>query len=492
MTERVDTPVRAPAIHPVSTPDPPSSQRERRLEAVIAQYLQAVKAGRAPDRREFLERHWDLTDGLVSFFENEDRVNGLAGFPGARAAVDGRSPQLVRRADSAGERSAGLDFGEFEVLNEIASGGMGIVYKARHKRLKRIVALKTIRHHALGPSDHAIRRLRVEAEVVASLDHPNIVPIYDIGEHCGCPYLILKLIPGGDLERHVPRLANNPRAAARLMARVARTVHFAHMNGVMHRDLKPSNILLDLEGEPHVTDFGLARCIEIESGLTQAGHILGTPSYMAPEQVSGHRDEVTAAVDIYGLGAVLYKLLTGRPPFQAETLYEILRQVREREPTPLRAYNDRIDRDLEAICLKCLEKQPRQRYPSAEALSGDLERWAAGGTISARQLSRWERVGRWYHRNRTDISLSAAFVGLTVIFVLAAVATATVICNYHLAGETPRSVPRTSETRPATNAVTDLRGSLKLQRISDLPELVPLKLSLDFGPELEAEADSQQ
>jgi len=484
--------VRAPAVHPVSTPDPPSSQRERRLDAVIAEYLQAVQSGRAPDRRELLERHWDLTDGLVSFFEKEDRVKCLAGISGPRAAVDGRSPQRVRRADLQAERSAGLEFGEFEVLNEIASGGMGVVYKARHKRLNRIVALKTIRHHALGPGDLAVRRLRVEAEVVASLDHPNIVPIYDIGEHCGCPYLILKLIPGGDLERHVPRLANNPRAAARLMARVARTVHFAHMNGVMHRDLKPSNILLDLEGEPHVTDFGLAKCIEIESDLTQTGHILGTPSYMAPEQVSGRRNLVTAAADIYGLGAVLYKLLTGRPPFQAETLYEMLRQVRECEPTPLRAYNGRVDRDLEAICLKCLEKQPCHRYVSAAALSRDLECWAAGGMISARQLSGWERGGRWYHRNRTVISHSVAFVGLAVIFVLAAVATATVICNDRLADEMPRPVPRRTQTRPATDAVTDLRGSLERQRISDRPAVVPLTLSLDLGPELEAEADSQQ
>ena len=205
------------------------------------------------------------------------------------------------------------------------------------------------------------------------------MPLYEIGEEDGYPFLILKLIPGGDLERHRGRLSRNPRAAVRLMAKVARTVHYAHSHGVLHRDLKPSNILLDLEGAPHVTDFGLARCIETESSLTQSGLIIGTPAYMAPEQAAGSRGELTEAVDVYGLGAVLYKVLTGRPPFQAETMYEILEQVRERMPTSLRQHNRAIDRNLDAICLKCLEKDPSaRRYHSAAALSADLERWLGG------------------------------------------------------------------------------------------------------------------
>ncbi len=184
-----------------------------------------------------------------------------------------------------------LRCGEFEVLNEIACGGMGLVFKARHKRLNRIVALKTIRSGILPSTEETFRRLRFEAEVIASLDHPNIVPLYEVGEHCGRPYLVLKLIPGGDLERHVPRLRKKPRAVARLLARVARTLHYAHLRGVLHCDLKPSNILLDTRGEPHVTDFGLAKFIEAESGMTQSGLILGTPSYMAPEQVSGSAEQ---------------------------------------------------------------------------------------------------------------------------------------------------------------------------------------------------------
>ena len=341
---------------------------------------------------------------------------------------------------------AGL--GQFEVLNEIARGGMGVVYKARHRRLNRVVALKTIRPGLSCSTDVLIRRLRAEAKVVAALDHPNIVPLYEIGEEGGFPYLILKLIPGGDLERHRGRFSSNPRAAVRLMAKVARTVHYAHKHGVLHRDLKPSNILIDLDGAPHVTDFGLARCIEIESSLTQTGVILGTPAYMSPEQASGSPAELTEAVDVYGLGAVLYKLLTGRPPFQAETMYDVLEQVRDRVPSSLRLHNRSVDRNLDAICLKCLEKDPARRYHSAAALSADLERWLAGSPVSARRPSSNGRFSMWFHRNRKDIAFSAILTGLVTVFVLAGIATATIICNYELASG-PRHDPRPLRSFPS-------------------------------------------
>ena len=319
-----------------------------------------LKRDDAPDRREFLDRHWDLSDGLASFFENEDLVKRMAGLPAALARArpchQSRLPPPGNRAEVADSRR----LGPFELLNEIARGGMGVVYKARHRRLNRVVALKTIRPGVSCSTDVLIRRLRAEAKVVAALDHPNIVPLYEIGEEDGYPYLILKLIPGGDLERHRRRLGRNPRAAVRLMAKVARTVHYAHKHGVLHRDLKPSNILIDLEGAPHVTDFGLARCIEIESSLTQSGFILGTPAYMAPEQALGNHGELTEAVDVYGLGAVLYKLLTGRPPFQADTMYEVLEQVREHAPSSLRLHN-RVDRSQP----RChLLEMPRKRARS--------------------------------------------------------------------------------------------------------------------------------
>ena len=426
-------------------------RRERRLNAVIAEYIEAAEAGLAPDRPQFLERHWDLTDGLVSFFENEDRLKLLAGLARPRVGLESWKSHPRRRDGSGAELQASRDFGDFELLSEIATGGMGVVYKARHKRLNRIVALKTIHPGLVRPKDDVVRRLRIEAKVVAALDHPNIVPLYEVGQRRGYPYLILKLITGGDLERHVPRLSRNPRAAARLMAKVARTVQYAHLNGVLHRDLKPSNILLDAQGEPHLTDFGLAKCIETENGLTQTGLILGTPSYMAPEQVLGRGRGTTTAADIYGLGAVLYKLLTGRPPFQAETMYELLDQLLVREPEPPREHNPQIDRDLESICLKCLEKQPSRRYDSAAALAADLERWLAGKPIKARPPKRWERVSRWYDRNRRGVAVSAALVGLVMIFVLAAVVTATIICRYGLADGSSRSVPRTAG-RPVRSA----------------------------------------
>ena len=267
----------------------------------------------------------------------------------------------------------------------------------------------------------AIQRFRIEAEAVARLDHPQIVPIYEMGEHGGFPFISLKLIAGGDLERHIPRLRNDPRAIARLMREVARAVHYAHLRGILHRDLKPSNILLDEHDEPHVTDFGLAKCVEEDSGLTQTGLILGTPSYMAPEQVAGHRGEVTTAADIYGLGAVLYKLLTGRPPFQGDSVYETLRQVREQEPVPPGICDPSVDRDLEAICLKSLEKSPGRRYPSAEAMADDLDRWLAGEPITARPIGQFRRAWRWCGRNRVVAGLSASVAALLVA--VAAVAT---------------------------------------------------------------------
>jgi serine/threonine protein kinase len=446
------------------------SGRERRLNAVIAEYLEAAQLDRAPDHREFLDRHWDLTDGLASFFENEDLMKRLAGLPAAIACTgtchQSRFPQSIAHSEVTDARG----LGPFELLNEIARGGMGVVYKARHRRLNRVVALKTIRRGLSCSTDVLIRRLRAEAKVVAALDHPNIVPLYEIGEEDGYPYLILKLIPGGDLERHRGRLCRNPRAAVRLMAKVARTVQYAHKHGVLHRDLKPSNILIDLEGAPHVTDFGLARCIEIESSLTQTGLILGTPAYMAPEQAFGSPGELTEAVDIYGLGAVLYKLLTGRPPFLADSMYELLEQVRDRVPSSLRLYNRSIDRNLDAICLKCLEKDPARRYHSAAALSADLERWLAGSPISARRPSSTERFSRWYRQNRKSIAFSAILTGLVTVFVLAGIATATMICNYELACHqrlravappmpNPRNEVESVWTGPGAPGVTASKGS---------------------------------
>jgi WD40 repeat protein len=291
-----------------------------------------------------------------------------------------------------------------------------VVYKARQRSLSRLVALKVVRAGEWS-SEAERQRFRNEAEIVAQLDHPHIIPVHEVGESACHVYFSMKLVEGGSLGEHLPRYAADPRAAVRLLAEVARAVHHAHQRGVLHRDLKPSNILLDAEGRSHVTDFGLAKRIEGDSGLTQSGALVGTPSYMAPEQASGAKAAVTMATDVYGLGAVLYALLTGRPPFQADTVLDTLLLARERAPVLPRALNPRVDHDLETICLKCLEKDPPRRYGSALEIAEDLERWRDGTPIQARPVTRREQAWRWCRRNP---ALAGFGLAATVLLVLVA------------------------------------------------------------------------
>jgi len=290
-------------------------------------------------------------------------------------------------------------FGDYELLGEIARGGMGVVYKARQVSLNRTVALKMILAGELASAD-AVQRFQREAEAAANLDHPNIVPIYEIGEHEGQHYFSMKLIDGTSLAQRIASLVREPKPAATLLAKVARAVHDAHQHGILHRDLKPSNILLDAHDEPYITDFGLARHVDGRNPQTRTGMIVGTPSYMAPEQARSEKS-LTAATDVYGLGAILYELLTGRPPFRAETELDTILQVLDRDPPRPRTLNPRIDADLETICLKCLDKDPRNRYSSALALADDLERWRDGKTIQARPSGPAKRVLKWAKRNPT-------------------------------------------------------------------------------------------
>src|SRR2546428_786084 len=298
------------------------------------------------------------------------------------------------------------DFGDYELLEEIGRGGQGVVYRTRQKSLNRIVALKVIGLSHWATEAH-VKRFRLEAEAAASLEHPCIVPIYEVGERGGACYFSMGLVEGGQLDAVAKREPIPIRHAAELIAKLARTVHYAHEHGILHRDIKPGNILLDAKGEPHLTDFGLARLVETESTVTGTMEVLGTPSYMAPEQAVGNNARVASATDIYGLGAVLYQLLTGHPPFAGGTTYETVRLVLDTEPRQPRLLNPKIDRDLNTICLKCLEKDPKRRYASALALAEDLDRWLKHEPIRARRTGIFTRGKKWLRRN-PSIAVMAA------------------------------------------------------------------------------------
>jgi serine/threonine protein kinase/Tfp pilus assembly protein PilF len=304
-----------------------------------------------------------------------------------------------------------MQFDDYELLKEIGRGGQGVVYRARQKSLNRTVALKVIGVGQWATEAH-LRRFRLEAEAAASLNHPSIVPVHDIGERDGCCYFSMNLVEGGQLDEVVRREAISIRRAAELIAKLARTVHYAHEHGILHRDIKPGNVLLDKEGEPHLTDFGLARLVETESTVTRTTEMLGTPSYMAPEQASGNNAELTAAADIYGIGAVLYQLLTGTPPFVGTTVYETVRLVLETEPRQPRLLNRKVDRDLSTICLKCLEKDPQRRYQSALALAEDLDRWLRREPIQARRTGFLTRGRKWLQRNPATAVSVVSLAGL--------------------------------------------------------------------------------
>jgi WD40 repeat protein len=383
------------------------SARDRRLEEILHTYLQAVDAGQAPDRDALLQQHPEFASELAAFFANQDEVAQLArGMADPAALPAAEVPTLAPGEASVPAPGTQVRyFGDYELLEEIARGGMGVVYRARQVSLNRVVALKMILAGQLA-SPQDVQRFHTEAEAAANLDHPNIVPIYEVGQHEGQHYFSMKLIEGGSLGDCVERFRDDGQAAARLLQTAARAVHYAHQRGILHRDLKPANILLDAKGEPHVSDFGLAKRAEGGSHLTQSGAIVGTPSYMAPEQARAEKG-LSTAVDTYSLGAILYELLTGRPPFRAATPLDTILQVLEQEPVPPSKLDRRADRDLETISLKCLDKDPAKRYGSAEALAEDLERRLQGEPILARPVGRAERMVKWARRRPAVAALLA-------------------------------------------------------------------------------------
>ena len=301
----------------------------------------------------------------------------------------------------------------YEILGLLGRGAMGVVFQARQRGLRRVVALKMIRAGSQSSPDE-LARFRSEAVAVAELQHPNIVQLYEVGEVCGQPYFSLEYINGPSLARKINGTPQPPLEAARVVRALAQGMEVAHRRGIVHRDLKPANVLLTAEGEPKISDFGLVKRLEEDAGNTQSGSILGTPSYMAPEQAEGRIKDIGPRADVYAIGAILYELLTGRPPFRAASVLDTLHQVRTQEPIPPSQFQPNVPRDLETICLKCLQKDAAKRYATAADLSEDLRRFGAREPIMARPVGRAERLWRWCRRNPKVAALSAA-VGLLVL-----------------------------------------------------------------------------
>ena len=304
----------------------------------------------------------------------------------------------------------------YEILAELGRGGMGVVYQARQIRANRLVALKMIRSSSYATLPEKVR-FQIEAEAVARLQHPNIVQLHEVSEASGQPFFSLEYCEEGSLGERLKNTPFEPAQAAALVATLARAMHYAHLRGVVHRDLKPANILLARDGTPKISDFGLAKRLDAGSDLSRSGAIIGTPSYMAPEQAAGKVHDIGPAADIYALGALLFRCLTGRPPFLGDTDMEILRQVLNEEPPSLSPLAPQVPRDLETICLKCLQKEPGRRYASAEELARDLDRWLVGETILARPSGRLERLRKWVRRKPA----TAALVGVSVLALVAVV-----------------------------------------------------------------------
>jgi serine/threonine-protein kinase len=405
----------------VSAPD--YVEQDEETFEVLNAYLDGLHAGRKAQRDEILRARPDLAQA-INCLEALDRFASdvielkadefKADEPLGEAATVPLSP-----VDKATETGLALprELGDYELLREIGRGGMGVVYQARQKSLRRMVALKIIHGCALASPDQ-IRRFAAEGQAAANLRHANIVRVLDSGQVEGIPYLAMDYIEGQSLAQCLARRPLERENAVRLLCAVARAVDYLHHQGIIHRDLKPSNILLDGEGQPIVTDFGLAKLLYDDSQLTQSGMAAGTPGYMAPEQAAGQSSRATPTSDVYSLGAILYELLTGRPPFIAETPLDVLIQVLEREPPSPRQLDRSIPRTLSQICLRCLEKDPANRYPSAAALADDLERYLKGESVEVSAGNPWLRLSRWARREpalASRLAVIAFFYGVELI-----------------------------------------------------------------------------
>ncbi len=418
-----------------------SVSQEQEIDRLCDEFETAWRAGQEPRIEEYLNRVPEvgqprLLEELLAvefdLLQQNDRTVDIESFrrwfpddgPAIAAAPESqRRRRLVINSERAGQipivGTTVQYFGDYELLEEIARGGMGVVYRARQVSLNRTVALKMILAGQLA-GEEDVRRFHVEAESAANLDHPGIVPIHEIGEHDGQHYFSMGFVDGVSLAECIMERPLPPRHAAEIVRKVAQAIAYAHSRGVIHRDLKPGNVMLDQDGEPRVTDFGLAKRIDGGGELTATGQILGTPSYMPPEQVSASHGQLTQAADIYSLGAMLYALVTGRPPFQADNAMDTMRQVLEDPPVLPRQLNSNVPLDLETICLKCLEKETRRRYECAQNLADDLERFLNDKPIEAKRITSLDRMKKWFYRHATDCTAAHnLFCGVTLLLTLA-------------------------------------------------------------------------
>lgn len=388
-----------------------TNDRDTEVDGLVAEFLAAAERGTAPDPAEWLARHPEHAAELAAFLADLGRFGSFLGLPNA----PNHDLTLTKLSGDAAPTSQTVRFGGYEMLGQIGAGGMGVVYRARLTGTSLVVALKELR----GGS---ATRFREEIDAVAGLRHPNIVPIYHVGEHDGRPFYTMALVEGGSLDRRLNDFRDNPRAIAALMAKVARAVHFAHQRRILHRDLKPANILLDEAGEPHVADFGLASRMD-DTGTATEQTVAGSLPWMAPEAARGD-PLLTTGVDVWALGVILYELLTGERPFRGETWAELRAAVMKAEPQPPRAVNPKVPRDLDAICLRCLAREPDRRYESASAVALELDRWLRDEPVRARPASRSERGVRWGRRNPTVAAVGAFAVALLVAVAVGAVGVA--------------------------------------------------------------------
>jgi serine/threonine-protein kinase len=388
-----------------------SSYREERIEKAIAEFLNATDAAQAFPVAAWLERYADVADELREFLETHEHALGMIH---STAGCD------TREVPKAMWESGVLptEIGAYEILEEIGRGGMGVVFRARHRELQRFVALKVIRSGEFA-SEEETARFRAETEACARLQHPNIVPIYDVGEHAGLQYFTMAFIDGPSMVERLQEQPMSVKEAARLIQKLALAIQSAHRVGIIHRDLKPANILFNASGEPFITDFGLAKMAGVDDKLTMTGQILGTPAYMAPEQATGRRAQIGPAVDVYSLGCLLYFVLTGQAPFHGPTPFDILMQVIEREPPLPRQMNRLIPRVLERICLRAMDKSVAGRYSSAKQLADDLEKFLKDELVVWPEIPWSQRIAAWWRR---EPILAAHLCGIVATAMIVSVA----------------------------------------------------------------------